>query len=444
MSNWDQSSEGEIEPHMRVYEDKVEFVDEDGDVETYRVGTQTTQARDRYERIQRELENGFLTDLIDRVTDVEADVEIDLDEDHQEIIDKIVDSITSERGRAIAGLSAMQLAIKSIAPEQSIRLHKGSKSSAHFSWEEGLSMRSIDSTYISPVLREYDLLRVNKDGVMMTRSLAENYPYSRFYQANIRGAQDAWADLIETLEDPDSGIDPEEALKYMITALSGRGERAEEINEATLELVSDLSERNPEREMVKGIIKSHINTSPHSARIYEVALHSLYQLMEEANLLDGELKELTQMRSADKKHGNVADIEVVDPSDEFHIYSAWDAKHGKSYLRNELQEIRGKLSNHPETQTVGFITSSEPERDSQLEQQKSKIEEEFDVEIELVTFDEFCDRTLDDLSTKMVSPSAWLTAYAETLCHRRRDRAPIDEPTQEWVSDLGDIVEQRA
>jgi hypothetical protein len=83
---------------MRVYEDKVEFVDEDGNVETYRVGTQTTQARDRYERIQRELENGFFTDLIDRVTDIEADIEIDLDEDHQEIIDKIVDSITSERG----------------------------------------------------------------------------------------------------------------------------------------------------------------------------------------------------------------------------------------------------------------------------------------------------------------------------------------------------------
>jgi hypothetical protein len=429
---------------MRVYEDKFEFVYEDGDTATYRIGTQSTKARDRYNRIKRELDNGFLTDLIDRVTDIEADVEIDLDEEHQDIIDEIVDAIGSEKGRATAGLSTVQLAIKSIAPEQSVRLHKGSNNSAHFSWKEGLSMRTIDSTYIAPALREYDLLRVNKDGVMMTRSLAENYPYSRFYQANIRGAQEAWGDLIEVLEDPDEGIDPEEALKYILTALSSRGDRAEEINEATLELVSDLSERNPERETVKSIIKSHINTSPHSARIYEVALHSLYQLMEEADLLDGELKELTQMRSADKKHGNVADIEVVDPSDEFHIYSAWDAKHGKSYLRNELQEIRGKLSNHPETQTVGFITSSEPERDSQLEQQKLKIEEEFDVEIELVTFDEFCNRTLDDLSTKMVSPSAWLTAYAETLCHRRRDRAPIDEPTQEWVSDLGDIVEQRA
>lgn len=443
MSNWDQDSEDDTSPHMRVYEDKVKFVDEDGDVATYRVGTQTTKARDRYKRIQREFENGFLTDLIERVTDVEADVEIDLDDQHQEIIDEIVDSITSERGRAIAGLSVMQLAIKAIAPEQSIRLHKGSRNSAHFSWKEGLSMRSIDSTYISPVLREYDLLRVNKDGVMMTRSLAENYPYSRFYQANIRGAQDAWADLIETLEDPDSDIDPEEALKYMITALSGRGERAEELNEAALELVSDLTEQNPERETVMRVIKSHINTSPHSARIYEVALHSLYQVMEDANLLDGELKELTQMRSADKKHGNIADIEVVDPNDEFHIYNAWDAKHGKSYLRNELQEIRGKLSNHPETQLVGFITSSEPERDTQLEQQKSKIEDQFDVEIELVTFDEFCNRALDELSTKMVSPSAWLTAYAETLCHRRRDSAPIDEPTQEWVSDLSDILEQR-
>lgn len=428
---------------MRVYEDKVEFVDADGTVVEYEIGTQTTQARDRYERIQRELETGYLTELIDTVTDVEADVEVTLDDDHRKLIDEIVDSITSERGRAIAGLTVMQLTIKAIAPEQSIRLHKGSKSSAHFSWKEGLSMRSIDSSYISPVLREHDMLRVNKDGVMMTRSLAENYPYSRFYQANIRGAQGAWADLVEELEDPESTIDPEEALKYMLTALSSRGERAEEINEETLSVVSEFTDRNPDRETVMELITSHIDSSPHSARIYEVALHSLYQVMEDADLLEGELKDLTQMRSADKKHGNVADIEVVSPDDEFHIYRAWDAKHGKTHLLNELQELRGKLSSHPETERVGFITTAEPQRDTAVNQQTRRIEDEFDVDIELITFDTFCDRALDELSSQLVGPSAWVTAYAETLCHRRRDRAPIDEPTQEWVSDLGDLVENR-
>lgn len=437
------SDQDEVDPHMRVYENKVGFVDKDGDVEAYHVGTQTSQVRDRYERIQRELENGFFTELIDKVTDIEANITIDLNEQYQEIIDRIVDSITSERGRAIAGLSVVQIVIKSIAPNQSIRLHKGSKSSAHFSWEEGLSMRSIDSSYVSPVLREHDLLRVNKDGVMMTRSLAENYPYSRFYQANIRGAQSSWADLIETLEDSDENMDPKEALKYIITALSARGERAEEINEDTLNIVSDLTDQDPEREVIQRIINSHINTSPHSARIYEIALHSLYQVMEDSNLLDGELKQLTQMRSADKKHGNVADIEVVDPNDEFHIHSAWDAKYGKSYMKDELQEIQGKLSNHPETNLVGFITSSKPERDRQLKQQKKRIEDDFDVQMKLITFNEFCDRSLDRLSTEIVSPSKWLTAYAETLCQRRRNRAPVDEPTQEWVSELGDIVEQR-
>jgi len=255
MSNWGNDSEDDPDPHMRVYEDKFEFVDEDGNVVDYEIGTQTQQARDRYQRIKRELENGYLTDLIDTVTDVEADIEIDLDEPHKETIDTIVDAIGSEKGRATAGLSTVQLAIKSIAPEQSVRLHKGSNNSAHFSWKEGLSMRTIDSSYIAPALREYDLLRVNKDGVMMTRSLAENYPYSRFYQANIRGAQDAWADLIEELEDPESTIDPEEAATWLLSTLSG----------AMLQRhTADYDVVTPVRTMLHGYVDEFARASSHT------------------------------------------------------------------------------------------------------------------------------------------------------------------------------------
>jgi len=85
----------------------------------------------------------------------------------------------------------IQLTIKSISPEQSIRLHKGS-SSTSFSWKEGISMRVLDKNYITPLLRKYKLLRLNADGFMMTRTLAENYPYSQVYKAAIRGAKKEW------------------------------------------------------------------------------------------------------------------------------------------------------------------------------------------------------------------------------------------------------------
>ena len=55
-------------------------------------------------------------------------------------------------------------------------------------------MRTLDASYSTPFLREYGLLNVNKYGVFMTRSLAENYPYSSFYKAEMRGPFEEWID----------------------------------------------------------------------------------------------------------------------------------------------------------------------------------------------------------------------------------------------------------
>ncbi|WP_223824082.1 hypothetical protein, partial [Candidatus Enterovibrio escicola] len=83
------------------------------------------------------------------------------------------------------GFTAILLTIKSICSEQSIRLHKGSAGGSTFSWKNGIPMRVLDKKYNTPVLRKYDLIRMNADGVFMTRSLAENYPYSELYKAAI-------------------------------------------------------------------------------------------------------------------------------------------------------------------------------------------------------------------------------------------------------------------
>ena len=69
-----------------------------------------------------------------------------------------------------------EVQLKTIVPKQSIRLHKGSTRKGSFSWVDGVPMRVLDNTYNTPFLREKGLLNINKDGVMMTRSLAENYP----------------------------------------------------------------------------------------------------------------------------------------------------------------------------------------------------------------------------------------------------------------------------
>ena len=111
----------------------------------------------------------------------------------------------------------MQLTIKSIAPEQNIRLHKGSVNRNSFSWQDGISMRVLDKNYVTPVLRKYNLLRLNADGFMMTRSLAENYPYTKLYKARLRGAREQWLNIVEILENGETT--PLIALQYLISLL---------------------------------------------------------------------------------------------------------------------------------------------------------------------------------------------------------------------------------
>lgn len=428
-------------PQMLVFEDRVEFIREDGGHEIYREGTQTKEARERYERIKSELEEGYLKNRISRVVNSDSDVSVDVSQEQLDNIDAIVDAITSEKGRALSGLLCNQLTIKSIAPEQSVRLHKGSRSSAHFSWKEGLSMRTIDSNYIAPTLRDYDLLRVNRDGVMMTRSLAENYPYSRFYKANIRGAQEEWADILSAVES-ENGPDPEELLDYLLLSFYNRGERAQEAYESVLSLVDEVVERGVTQRDVTRIITEHVTRSAHAARIFEVALHSLFQVKEDNSglPLGYELKPLTQMRSANKKHGNIGDLEIVAKENEGrrHIKEAWDAKYGLRDLATEIREVGDKLSNHPETEVVGLVTSEPVE--ANYDEIIQRIESKHDVDFQLIDVDSFVRVQFEDHGDHL-SPEEWIVAYAESLCQKRRDRAPIDEPTRQWVESLGELLQ---
>jgi len=76
------------------------------------------------------------------------------------------------------------------------------------------------------------------------------------------------------------------------------------------------------------------------------------------------LKPLSQMRFANKKHGNIGDIELIENGD---IVASWDAKYGKSYLREEVEEVCEKISGHDNIQVVGFVTNVAIQRTEELE-----------------------------------------------------------------------------
>lgn len=437
-------SDSSTEPHIRVYSDRHEIHRSGEHLETHSTDDRSEAAKRRSNHIKNQLEKGYLSRRLNKVAESgleDVPKELQNREEFNQLqnhLNEIVEGISPNQGRALAVHTVLLLAIKSIEPEQSIRLHKSSI------WKEGLPMRGIDSEYIAREISDRDLVRVNRDGVMMTRTLAENLPYGIAYPAEIKGPQRAWGQVIETLEETDDGDLAEGALHYLLLTLHNRGEDARELNNAaTEELNTLLSEGVTEKDSL-GIIKEHIRRSPHAARLLEVALHSLYQPLDQVNELEGVLKPLTQMRSADQKHGNVADIEIVDSDDEFHIYEALDGKHGHEPMLREIKDLGPKLEQHPETEYVAFVTTAEHVLPNKVKEEQEQLMREHDVIIEFETLNQISQRMLQWYEQAGLEPKNWLVAYVQTLTHQRQEIAPIHEPTPKWVGVLVDVMENHS
>jgi len=224
--------------------------------------------------------------------------------------------------------------------------------------------------------------------------------------------------------------------------LMNRSDRFHELGDRTIASVSQLLVQNPEPKRVRGIILTHLETSSYGARLLEVAMHSLMQVLDDRDILPGKLARLSQMRSANKKHGNVGDIEIICDGDESYVIEAWDAKYGKPNVRDELEELSDKLEDHPETRTGGFVIDRQPEIDYEMERRIEDLQSDHSIDISILTFEEWVNRQLDrspnEDETTMIQE--WLLAYAESLARRRPHIAPIDEPTDRWLEDLLKLV----
>ena len=423
------------EPHLKVFHDRSELIYETGENQVFNEGKLSKEAQRRLRIVKDAFEAGFLPNLIDECRKPDVDLG-ELSQEHHALLQGLVDSVTSEVGRAIVGLTVMQLCIKCIIPEQSIRLHKGGNSygPTRFSWCDGIPMRSLDKSFVTPVLRSYDILRTNADGVMMTRSLAENYPYSKLYKAAIRGARDEWLEIVERLET--SEINSEIALRHLLALLLNKSDRFQALADETLLAVQAAVDKGPSIDSVIEFIQTFIDSSDYSARLFEIAMHSLFQVLDDNMLIEGNLKPLSQMRSANKKHGNIGDIEVTIGIGTLEISEAWDAKYGKPYLRDELEELNEKLNDHLETQLVGFVVDQPPVLKREIIDRVHELEDLHGIEIKILSFLEWVDFQLGQVGNKNQLSQEWLIALAETLCQKRRERAPIDEPADSWVAEL--------
>ena len=414
--------------HLDVYLDRYELHQNDT-VTTYFEGFQNVATQQRYEKINKVLSSGYLYDVMKKLPDVNFS---NLSEESKVLLRRLVNGITSEVGRALVGVAFLQLTIKSIAPDQSIRLHKGTTRRGSFSWVDGISMRSIDSTYSTPFLREQGLLNVNKFGVFMTRSLAENYPYSKLYKAEMRGPFMEWIDIVDAIEDGSMPADL--GLYYLMAQLKNKSDTFNNMaNEAV-----DLAKKYPDKsfERISKFMKEFFNATDYSARAFEIVIHGFMQAMSEACLLgDLELVPMSQMRSANKKHGNIGDVELKDGRV---IVEAWDAKYGKPYLRDELEELRDKILASPGVKVAGFVVDGNVDKRKDVVNRADEIALETGVDIQLFSFDEWITyQTKRIAKVELDKISArWLIAVVESFAQRRLEIAPIDEPCEAWINDL--------
>jgi len=419
-----------------ILKDKSILEKSDGSSETFEEGKNSKQAKARIKQVKDALSEGFLKELIQNIQKSPA-VDTSIEPEQAAKIKALVDSVTSEVGRALIGITTMQLCIKAICPEQSIRLHKGGAGGgSNFSWKEGISMRTLDKSHITPVLREYDLLRLNADGFMMTRSLAENYPYSKLYKAALRGGKSEWLEIVEDLESGE--LEPLAGLKHLIVLLINRSNNFIQLSNDCISKTDIYLETNPSPEAIFSLINDFIDNSEYSARAFEIAIHAAYQAVDEKGYVEGFLKPISQMRSANKKHGNIGDIEILETMEGMLINEAWDAKYGKPNLREELEELSEKLQHHPECRVAGFITNSSPTQSDEIQRRIDELEEMYDCSIKIWSFADWFEKEIKEFLEDDYNDFGplWLRALVESLCQHRRDKAPIDEPCEHWIKSL--------
>ena len=414
--------------HLDVYLDRYEL-HQNNIVMTYYEGFQNAATQQRYEKINAELADGYLYRIMEKLPDVDF---AELSEDNKVLLRRLVNGITSEVGRALVGVAFLQLTIKSITPDQSIRLHKGTTRRGSFSWVDGISMRTIDATYSTPFLREQGLLNVNKFGVFMTRSLAENYPYSKLYKAEMRGPFAEWIDIVDAIED--ERMPALLGLYYLLALLKNRSDAFNAMADEAVDLAAKYKDKS--FGSISAFMKSFFNDTEYSARAFEIVIHGFMQAMAESNMIgDLDLVPMSQMRSANKKHGNIGDVELKDGRV---IVESWDAKYGKPYLRDELEELKDKISSSSGVKVAGFIVDGEVDRRKDIVERAEEISVETGVDIQLFSFDEWLKYQTQRIAKSQLDriSERWLIAVVESFAQRRPEIAPIDEPCEAWVKDL--------
>ena len=227
------------------------------------------------------------------------------------------------------------------------------------------------------------------------------------------------------------------ALKSLITLLKKRSDNFNELIKQAETRVKGYLKTKPHKDDIYKKLTNFPIISTYSARLFEILIHSFYYTLSSYVGLYLFLKSLSQMIFANKKHGNIGDVELLEKRNSMQIIESWHAKYGKPYLRDELEELLDKLENHSETKLVGFITDKSPTINKEIETRVQEISELLNIDIKIFSFDEWYQFEVQRYRIKDEKEfiSRWFSIFFEYLCLKLPVIAPIDEPTESWIKE---------
>lgn len=142
------------------------------------------------------------------------------------------------------------------------------------------------------------------------------------------------------------------------------------------------------------------------------------------------------------KHRNFGDVEVLNADI---VVESWDAKYDNPYLSDALDVLTEKLRDRDVSELrFGYVLLPEKKAYADVDRKIAAITEDYGVPVQVYEFDDWVQTQVARADVEDVPKSsiaaAWLRAYGETLALRREERAPIDEPTFDWLQTLNAVL----
>ena len=230
----------------------------------------------------------------------------DVDDETKKFIKSIGEKIASQKG--VFTVLVTLVTHKIINPYQDVRKHQTNLMG-------GFSGRSIDTTHITPTLKELGLPSMAESG-WLTRSLEQNYPYNLDYNGKIQDkvVKEAFLRILDFLE-----RNPQSAKTILRLLLF------EAIQFRNNSVVEIISLENSERLTIKNIIISlieHFNSNYHTSggsKLPVLAFFAIYQslISELERYQNCTLAEMGSHTTSDRTSKSAGDIEIFKNGNHF-------------------------------------------------------------------------------------------------------------------------------